>query len=109
HIGLGLSYSGFLMGSTIIITSAFSHEHHDITSYIIQVILKTLLGALIIPVFRAGITYIFKIRDIHSNGLRDESDQLGHGIYEGAVFLTSGFLTAIIIGQIHFGTLYPFF
>tara|TARA_Y100000385_G_scaffold266989_1_gene302672 strand:+ start:143 stop:1030 length:888 start_codon:yes stop_codon:yes gene_type:complete len=108
NIGLGLSYSGFLMGNTIIITSSFSHEHHDITSYCIQVILKTLLGALIIPVFRAGITYIFKIKTLE-NGPKEEADYLGHGIYEGAVFLTCAFLTSIIIGQIHFGTIYPFF
>ena len=107
-IGLGLLYSGFLMGNTIIITSSFSHEHHDITSYCIQVILKTLLGALIIPVFRAGITYIFKIKTLE-NGPKEEADYLGHGIYEGAVFLTCAFLTSIIIGQIHFGTIYPFF
>lgn len=108
NIGLGLSYSGFLMANTIIITSSFSHEHHDITSYCIQVILKTLLGALIIPVFRAGITYIFKIRPL-AKGPKEEMDYLGHGIYEGAVFLTCAFLTSIIIGQIHFGTIYPFF
>lgn len=108
NIGLGLSYSGFLMGNTIIITSAFSHEHHDITSYGIQVILKTLLGALIIPVFRTGIHYIFKIKTFES-GPKEEADYLGHGIYEGAVFLTCAFLTSIIIGQIHFGTIYPFF
>ena len=40
NLGLGLSYAGFLFGNTIIINSAFSHEHHDITSYLIQVILK---------------------------------------------------------------------
>jgi uncharacterized membrane protein YjfL (UPF0719 family) len=109
NIGLALSYSGFLMANTIIITSAFSHEHHDITSYSIQVILKTLLGVLIIPVFRAGITYIFKIQEHGGVNSTENNDYIGHGIYEGAVFLTCGFLTSIIIGQIHFGTIYPFF
>lgn len=109
NIGMSLSYSGFLLGNTIIITSAFSHEHHDITSYCIQVILKTLLGALIIPVFRAGITYIFKIEEHTHKGAKEEHNYLGHGIYEGSVFLTCAFLTSIIIGQIHVGTIYPFF
>lgn len=107
NLGLAISYSGFIMGSTIIISSAFSHEHHDITSYTIQVILKTLLGALILPIFRFGIIAVFKIQDTAINS-SDESN-LGHGIYEGATFLTSALLTSIIIGQIHFGTIYPFF
>ena len=107
NIGLSLSYSGFLLGTTVIISSAFSHEHHDITSYTIQVILKTLLGALILPIFRFGIVTVFKIQE-SSTATPDEGN-LGHGIYEGATFLTSAILTSIIIGQIHFGTIYPFF
>lgn len=105
NMGLGYSYAGFLFGSTIILTSAFTHEHHDITSYVIQVLLKVLLGALIVPIFRLGIVYIFKITEKKTT----EAPSLGFGLYEGAVFLTSGFLTSIIIGQIHFGTIYPIF
>jgi uncharacterized membrane protein YjfL (UPF0719 family) len=107
NVGLALSYSGYIMGATIIITSAFSHEHHDITSYSIQVILKTLLGALILPLFRFGIVAVFKIDETSTVSM--EHGNLGYGIYEGAVFLTSALLTSIIIGQIHFGTIYPFF
>jgi len=109
NVGLAISYSGFIMGNTIIITSAFSHEHHDITSYSIQVILKTLLGILIFPVFRAGIIYVFKIIENDRGGSLEDIPHLGYGIYEGAIFLTCSFLTSIIIGQIHFGTIYPFF
>jgi len=108
NIGLSVSYSGFLMGNTILLNAAFSHEHHDISSYCIQVILKVLLGALIIPIFRFGIGYIFRITPTVAS---DESNNLhlGEGIYEGALFLTCAFLASIIIGQIHFGTIYPFF
>jgi uncharacterized membrane protein YjfL (UPF0719 family) len=108
NIGLSISYSGFLMGNTVLLSAAFSHEHHDITSYCIQVILKVLLGALIIPIFRFGIGYIFKINPTHTT---EDTDALhtGQGIYEGALFLTCAFLASIIIGQIHFGTIYPFF
>jgi uncharacterized membrane protein YjfL (UPF0719 family) len=115
NVGLGLSYGGFILGNTIVLTSAFSHEHHDIVSYCVQVILKTLVGALIIPIFRLGIMYIFRIKEneqphahLHSHA-EEKTDLLGRGIYEGAVFITSAFLASIIIGQIHFGTIYPFF
>lgn len=107
NLGLAFSYSGFLFGSTIVISSAFSHEHHDLTGYIVQVILKTLLGALILPIFKYGIVSIFKI-DEDSTASIDEGN-LGFGIYEGATFITSALLSSIIIGQIHFGTIYPFF
>lgn len=107
NLGLAFSYSGFLFGATIVIISSFSHEHHDIAGYIIQVILKTLLGALILPIFMMGIKYVFKINE--EDQTDQENSNLGFGIYEGAIFLTSSLLASIIIGQIHFGTIYPFF
>lgn len=109
NMGVALSYSGFIMASSILIISAFSHEHHDITSYCIQVILKTLLGLLILPLFRMGITYVFKIQENEHVDQDPDTLHLGQGIYEGALFITCAFLTSIIIGQIHFGTIYPFF
>jgi len=111
NLGLGLSYAGFLFGNTIIINSAFSHEHHDITSYLVQVVLKILLAILIHPLFRMGIQYIFKIDDqMHEDPhTGQEIVHLGIGVYMGSIFLTSSLLTSIIIGQIHFGTIYPFF
>jgi uncharacterized membrane protein YjfL (UPF0719 family) len=109
NIGLGLAYSGFLLGNTIIISSSFSHEHHDITSYMIQVILKTLLAVLILPIFKYGLTYVFKINESPNQGLTEDHPHLGYGIYVGATYLTAALLTSIIIAQIHFGTIYPFF
>ena len=111
NLGLGICYAGFLFGNTIIINSAFSHEHHDISSYLIQVILKILLAILIHPLFRIGLQYIFKIDEemIEDPHTSQEIIHLGSGVYMGAIFLTCSFLTSIIIGQIHFGTIYPFF
>ncbi|MBD66444.1 MAG: hypothetical protein CME62_14630 [Halobacteriovoraceae bacterium] len=104
NLGLGFSFGGYLLGVTVIITASFSHEHIDITSYLVQVILKVLLGALILPLFMLGIKFIFKV---------DEEGQdyktIGHGVYSGSVFLAASFLTSIIVGQINFGTIYPFF
>lgn len=110
NLGLGFAYSGFLFGITIILISSFSHEHLDITNYLIQIVLKLLLAIIILPLFSAGIKYIFKI-DESSETLSQKPEllHLGIGIYTGAAFLTSAFLTAIIVGQIHFGTIYPFF
>lgn len=111
-VGLGISYAGYLLATTIILTSAFSHEHYDITSYCIQVLLKTILGALILPLFRMGIVWVFNIKKDHEAEdfpQNESSPILGQGIFEGAVFVTSALLTSIIIGQIHFGTIYPFF
>ncbi len=109
NIGLGMAYAGFLFGNTIIINSSFSHEHHDITSYMIQVVLKTLLAALILPIFKYGLTYVFKITESKNQGLLEDHPHLGYGVYIGAIYLTASLLTSIIIAQIHFGTIYPFF
>lgn len=110
NLGLGFAYSGFLFGITIILTSSFTHEHQDITNYLVQIFLKLLLGIIILPLFSAGIKYIFKIDEsTEAVGQKPELLHLGIGIYTGAAFLTSSFLTSIIVGQIHFGTIYPFF
>lgn len=109
NLGLAFSYSGFLLGNTVIILATFSHEHHDISSYIIQITLKVLLGALILPIFKLGIHYVFQLTPEHKDHASEDYIHLGHGIYEGSVYLTCSLLTSIIIGQIYFGTIYPFF
>lgn len=109
NTGLGASYSGFLFGVTIIIISSFNHEHHDIISYSFQILLKTILALLIFPVFKYGISYIFKLQEPEELTQSGKYPLLGHGVYEGAIFLTCALLTSIIVGQIHFGTIYPFF
>ena len=109
NLGLGVAYSGFLFGNTIILMASFSHEHHDISSYMVQVILKVLLGVLVLPIFRYGITYIFQIQEEGISTTKDETLHLGHGIYFATTYITGALLSSIIIGQIHFGTIYPFF
>jgi len=109
NLGLGISFSGFLFGNMVILRSAFSHEHHEIQSYLVLVVLKTLLGVLILPLFQKGIHYVFKLQASPDNGANESITHLGHGIYEAAVYLTCALLTSIIISQIHFGTIYPFF
>lgn len=109
NLGLAFAYTGFLFGNTIILISAYSHEHIDITTFLIQVILKTLLSALILPLFKIGLTYVFKIQTNEDAGLQEKHMHLGNGIYLGALYLTASLLTSIIIGQIHFGTIFPFF
>lgn len=109
NIGLGMAYTGFLLGNTVILMATFSHEHHNITSYIVQVLLKTLLSLLILPIFRYGMVYIFKINEEKNLGATEAYMHLGHGIYIGMIYLTSSLLTSIIVSQIYFGTIYPFF
>ncbi len=110
NLGLGFAYSGYLFGMAIILTSSLSHDQQDITSYLIQITLKLLLATIVLPLFSLGIKYIFQVTE-KTVELNHPSEflHLGVGIYTGAAFLTSSFLTAIIIGQIHFGTIYPFF
>lgn len=107
-MGLALSYSGFVLGCTIIINTAFDQEHHNIQMYIIQVLLKTILGLLVFPIFRLGVIWIYKLHNDHENLKSQDIPNLGYGIYEGSVFLMCALLTSIIIGKIHFGTIYPF-
>lgn len=109
NVGLGIAYSGFLLGNTVILMAAFSHEHYDITSYMVQVTLKTLLSLLILPIFRYGMLYLFTISESSNQGVQESIPHLGFGSYIGMVYLTSSLLTSIIISKIHFGTIYPFF
>ena len=100
NLGLGFSFAGFLFGVTTILVSAFSHEHHDITSFLIQVLLKVLLAALIVPLFRMGLNLIFKIDKTDIQSSQTENPTLGFGIYEGTLFIACGLLTSIVIGRI---------
>lgn len=108
-ICIGIAFSGFLIGNTVIISSALVNEHYQIVSYLIQILLKTLLAILIMPLFRLGLHSLFKIKEEASISNLDELEKIGHSTYEGAVYITSCMLTSIVVGQIHFGTIYPFF
>ena len=110
NLGLGFAYAGYLFGVATIITSSLSHDQQDITSYLIHITLKILLAIIVLPLFSFGIKYIFKVTEKSVDlNQKPELLHLGVGVYTGLTFVTSAFLTAIIIGQIHFGTIYPFF
>ncbi|MEE2671000.1 MAG: hypothetical protein VYA54_04785 [Bdellovibrionota bacterium] len=109
NIGLAIAYSGFLLGNTVIMMSSYTQENYDLTDFLIQVLLKVNLSVLILPLFYYGLTYVFRItiKPDHSNN--DNTIHLGQGIYGFSIYLLGAFLTSIIITQIHFGTIYPFF
>lgn len=113
NIGLSLSYSGFFLGLSIIISGALQHELIEIKWYAIHVILKTILALIIIPIFLKGLELIFHIQhdfnpqdQVSDSDVRDER-VIGYGLYEGAIFFTSCFLTKVITEQVLFGTFYP--
>lgn len=114
NLAIGASYLGFIWGWSLIISSSLQHELNDIKWYSIQVILKMLLSLIIIPFFKKGLVFIFNFQDDllekNSEGkLVNSQAELGYGVYEGAIFFTSCFLTTVITGNIHFGTFYPIF
>jgi len=96
-----------------VIASCFDQEHYDITVYVIQVLLKTILSLIIFPIFKKGIVYIFPIKLGSERGYEEQVDidrqSYGYGFYEGCVFISSAILTTMIVNRIQFGTIYPFF
>lgn len=112
---LSFSYLGFFWGWVLIITSALDHKLISIKWYAIQVILKILLSLIVLPIFTRGLKFIFRIHDEKDDKknqeLKDdvEINELGYGVYEGALFFTSCFLTIVITNRVFFGTFYPSF
>lgn len=115
NLGLAFSFSGYLFGINTIILTAFNQEHLDIKRYAVQVTLSVLLSLIIFPIFQKGIKLIFKIQeDLTSQEspylLNEvETPETGYGIYEGILFYSSALLTSVIVGQVQFGIIYPFF
>lgn len=111
NFSLAISYTGFLFACTSVITTSFDQSTTSIKNYAILIILKTLLAAIICPIFYKGIHFVFKIQTNQKNKDREEIElpELGYGVYEGAIFFTTGLLTSIITGRIYFGTNYPIF
>ncbi len=115
NMGLAFSYSGFLLGCTILLVSSLKQNIMRMDHYSIMVVLKIILSIIILPLFLKGLVYIFKIQEdfnfdykaTSNKSLELSGPEMGHGIYEGVIFLTAGFLTSIITGHIHFGTFYP--
>lgn len=113
NLSLCFSYGGFTLGAGIIIASCFDQEHYDITVYVIQVLLKTILSLIIFPIFKKGLVKIFPIKlaeDRRLEGaLEADMQSLGYGFFEGSIFISASILTTMIVNRIQFGTIYPFF
>ncbi|PIK13835.1 hypothetical protein [Halobacteriovorax sp. JY17] len=115
NLAVGISYLGFIWGWALVINSSFDHELLNIKWYSIHVILKLILALLIIPIFRSGLIFIFKLQDDFNTtskskaGAVDSTAEIGYGVYEGAIFFTSCYLTTVITGNINFGNFYPVF
>ncbi|HLE10402.1 MAG: hypothetical protein A2504_15815 [Bdellovibrionales bacterium RIFOXYD12_FULL_39_22] len=115
NLALACSYSGFLWGWTLIITSSLNNSVNNLYWYSVQVVLKILLSILIYPLFKLGLQKIYLMQDELGDANQAEINRdlsgpsIGYGIYEGALNLTASFLTTIIAGQIDFGTFYPAF
>lgn len=114
NLGISFSYLGFLIGWTIIITSSLNHTLDDISWYSIQTLLKIVLSLIIIPIFRMGLIFIFRLQEeispeVQSESADEQEKSMGYGIYEGVIFFSSCYLTTVITGNINFGTFYPVF
>jgi uncharacterized membrane protein YjfL (UPF0719 family) len=113
ELSISFSYGGFALGAGIIIASCFDQEHYDITVYVVQVLLKTILSLIIFPIFKKGLFYIFPVRlgetGGHETQIEMDRQSLGYGFYEGCVFIAGAILTTMIVNRIQFGTIYPFF
>ena len=115
NLGLAFSFSGYLFGINTIILTAFNQEHLDIKRYAVQVTLSVLLSLIIFPIFQKGIKFIFKVqedligKDKNYSTFDVENPEIGYGVYEGIIFYSSALLTSVIVGQVQFGIIYPFF
>ena len=110
---LALSYAGFSLGMSWLISASFDQEHYDITMYCVQIFLKMLLALIIYPLFKMGLDFVFKTYSYTESPGQAPSDpnqhNWGYGFYECALFLSSSILTSMIVNHIQFGTIYPFF
>lgn len=110
---IAYSYTGFYFGWVVIISSALNHPINNMASYSVKVLLGVLLSLIVYPIIMKGLHWVFKIQEV--NFIEDKKEQIelesqeltSYGIYEGAIFFTTCFLTSVITGHIHFGTFYP--
>jgi uncharacterized membrane protein YjfL (UPF0719 family) len=109
NLAIAFSYGGHILGWTLLIANALKNETRDVQWYAVQIILKLLLAIIIFPLFCRGLTYVFRIQEeqeITQTSGEDIERDLGHGIYEGCLFLTACFLTAVVTEHIHFEHFY---
>ncbi|MGB0454097.1 MAG: hypothetical protein ACPGJV_10325 [Bacteriovoracaceae bacterium] len=113
-LAIAFSYLGFFIGWSLIIASSLKQDMLEIRWFSIQVILKIMLSLIIFPVIQKGIQLFYKLNDsVHTEGQADaeenQNELIGFSIYEGTLFLTSGYLTTVITSNIQFGDFYPVF
>lgn len=120
NLGPASSFIGHIFGTSCIVIGAIGQNLSNLQFYSLNVLLKIVLAFIIFPIIRMAIIYIFKFQDLTSlrESLRftapteigqNEEESLGQGIYEGALFFTSCYLSSVITGQINFGINYPVF
>ena len=114
NMGVSISYMGFFLGCSLVVASSLNNELTEIRAYTIQVVLKLLLSAIILPIFLYGLKYLFNLKDhisiIDNAGDKETGDvDVNFGLHEGANFFTSCLLTVVVTGQIYFGSFYPSF
>ena len=107
NMALAASYSGYILGCAFLINSVLERITLSITEYIQLTVLKWLLTVLIFPLFILGIKRVFLLQDQASikgeYKLDVDRSELGHGLYEGVVFLTAALFTVVITEHIVFG------
>jgi hypothetical protein len=109
NISLAISFLGYSIAATILILSALSQKHDvfEFFDYLIQIIMKMILGVLIFPLIKKMMIIIFRISDeLETN---EQMSEIGFGVFEGTIFLAAALLTTMVTAQINFGTIYPVF
>jgi uncharacterized membrane protein YjfL (UPF0719 family) len=112
NLAIAFSFSGFLLGSTILIMAAFEQNHIDVKRYGIQVLLTIILSLLIYPIFLLGFRKVLNIKDDLIDKNHDKEvplPELGYGVYEAAIYFSASLLTSIIVNHVELGIIYPFF
>lgn len=110
NMAVAFSFSGYILGATILINSTMSRLIYTIPNYIQLVCIKILLTLIIFPVFYYGVKKVFLLQDKDDGKVQifnHDNPEVGFGIYEGALFLTSALLTSVVSAQILFGFFYP--
>ena len=113
NLSIAFSFSGFIIGWALIISSSIHLPIGDVYWYTIHVILKLLLSIMIFPLFKKGIIFVYKFQEEKITDSSSKTNiygpEIGIGIYEGTLFITACYFTTVITNHIHFGTFYPLF
>lgn len=115
NMGIAFSYTGFILGWTIIVATSLENESKSFRWYATSVVLQILLALIVYPLFRKGLELVFRVeyefseKKLEGSNQKESDQQFVYGFYEGVSYLTACLLTSLIIGHIHFGTFYPVF